>query len=60
MCASLKDIPCSKCSEYIDGRAKYNDENGKCVWIPDDRACKTKGWVEKGKKKEFVEFCEGS
>lgn len=64
MCASLKNVPCSKCSEHIDGRSKYNDEDGKCVWIPEDRVCKTKVWAEKGKEKgneiEFVEFCKGS
>ena len=64
MCASLQNVPCSKCSEHIDGRSKYNDEDGKCVWIPESRACKTKEWaekqIEKGKEIEFIEFCKGS
>ena len=64
MCATLKNVTCSKCSEHIDGRSKYNDEDGKCVWIPENRVCKTKVWAEKEKEKgkeiEFIEFCKGS
>ena len=58
-CGDVKPSKCSDCSMYyFDSNSQKSDDDRKCVWIPDRKACKnkisaiTEGWI-------YVEFCPG-
>ena len=58
-CASMTNAACSTCAKYRYGKATLNDEEAKCVWVPEFNGCRTKA-LAKRKGKDYIEDCPGS
>ena len=56
-CHHLENVPCSKCAKYYGGNTFTED--GKCVYVPKYKSCKSKAWAVQ-KRHKFDDTCAGN
>ena len=58
LCREIKKATCSQCAKHFHEDSNMDNEDRKCVWVPEFKKCRSKWWAKR-RQKDFVETCTG-